>query len=119
MSAKERRDFHTRFKKGQSGNPNGRPKGRKNEATLIRDVLFKTIRVKDGDGVRSRPKIVVATEVLLNKALTGDYRAFVKIMEIAEKFGLFQEASLVPDITCIREIIIDPKDPMRTEEGPD
>lgn len=29
----------TRFKPGQSGNPNGRPKGRKNLSTVIQDML--------------------------------------------------------------------------------
>lgn len=56
----------TKFKKGQSGNPNGRPKGSKNKATVISEaiqgklvgqlekdaqhILMKTIEMaKDGD----------------------------------------------------------------------
>ena len=49
MSDNERADHRTRFKKGQSGNPGGRPKGRKNDATAVREVLFKPMRVKDGN----------------------------------------------------------------------
>jgi hypothetical protein len=107
MSVEERRDIRTRFKRGQSGNPRGRPKGRKNQSTLIRDALFKPIRVSDGQGVRSVPKIVAAAEVCLNKALKGDHRAFVQILELAEKLEQFTAEPSVPEITVIRRIIVD------------
>jgi hypothetical protein len=66
-------------KKGQSGNPKGRPKGRKNNAGLLSDAFFKTVRIKDAEGFRNVPKIVAATEVCLNNALKGDLRSFVKL----------------------------------------
>jgi hypothetical protein len=69
MSEEERNDIKSRFKKGQSGNPNGRPKGRKNNVGLLSDVFFKTVRIKDAQGVRSVPKIVAAAEVCLNNAI--------------------------------------------------
>src|SRR6476620_5890376 len=97
MSTEDRPDIHTRFKKGQSGNPRGRPKGRKNDAIQIKDLLFKTIRVSDGDGVRSVPKILAAIEVCLNKALKGDIRALEKIMKIAEKLESFKGAPPIPE----------------------
>src|SRR6476659_6472568 len=110
MSTDDRPDFHTRFKKGQSGNPNGRPKGRKNDAVQIIDLLFKPIRVSDSAGVRSVPKIVAAIEVCLNKALKGDVRALEKIMKIAEKLESFKWTPPKAEITCISHIIVDPKD---------
>lgn len=109
MSTEDRPDIRTRFKKGQSGNPRGRPKGRKNEAIQIRDVLFKTVRVKDDNGVRSVPKIVAAIEVCLNKALKGDTRALEKMMKIAEKFESIQWKPPTPEITKIIRTIVDPK----------
>ena len=36
---------HTRFKPGQSGNPNGRPKGSKNFATILQQQLTKKITI--------------------------------------------------------------------------
>ena len=112
FSPQERNDIKTRFKKGQSGNPKGRPKGRRNNAALLNDVLFKKIRIKDAHGFHNIPKIVAAVEVCLNNALEGDLRSFVKMKEIAEKFQLLKPgSSLEQEITRITRTIVDPKDP--------
>jgi hypothetical protein len=111
MSEEERNDIKSRFKKGQSGNPNGRPKGRKNNVGLLSDVFFKTVRIKDAQGVRSVPKIVAAAEVCLNNAIRGDLRSFAKAMEIAEKFQLLKPGLIEGEIVRITRTIIDPKGP--------
>lgn len=36
------------FKPGQSGNPKGRPKGKKNEATMLEELLFRKIKIREG-----------------------------------------------------------------------
>ena len=106
----ERRDILTRFKKGQSGNPRGRPKGRKNRAAQLRDVLYSDIVVKDGRGSRSVPKIFAAAEVCLNNAIKGDLRSFVKIMEIVHKFQLIETSPTIPEeISEIRITYVDPQ----------
>lgn len=105
----DRPDILTRFKTGQSGNPRGRPKGRKNEGLQIREVLFQPVRIKDGLGVRTVPKIVVAIEVCLNKALGGDMRALEKMIRIAEKLEAIQWAPPIPEITHITRTIVYPK----------
>src|SRR6185503_16958090 len=109
MSTEDRPDINTRFKKGQSGNPSGRPKGRKDDATQIKDVLFKPIRIRDGNSIRTVSKLAAALEVCLNKALKGDLRAFMKVMEIAEKFDSFRPP--LPGVIEIRRVIVDPKEP--------
>lgn len=111
MALKKRNDFETRFKKGQSGNPGGRPKGRKNNAGLLTDAFFKKIKIRDTQGVRSVPKIVAAAEVCLNNALKGDLRSFAKAMEIAEKLRALQAGPIHQEITRITRTIIDPKNP--------
>jgi hypothetical protein len=50
------------FKPGQSGNPRGRPKGVKNEATILRDLLNRKIDIREGGRVR---KITVFEAILL------------------------------------------------------
>src|SRR4051794_27855987 len=120
MRGSERPDILTRFKKGQSGNPGGRPKGTKNKAAQLRDVLYRPIAVKDGQGSRSVPKIVAAAEVCLNNAIKGDLKAFVKIMEMAHKFNLIENSPDRPDeIVEIRTTIVDPQisdTPIETKE---
>src|SRR3979409_2480066 len=116
MAEEERKDIKSRFKKGQSGNPNGRPKGRKNNAGLLSDVFFKTVRIKDAQGVRSVPKIVAAAEVCLNNAIRGDLRSFAKAMEIAEKFGVLKRGAIQQEITHITRTIVDPRDPDKARE---
>jgi hypothetical protein len=49
------------FKPGQSGNPRGRPKGAKNEATILRDLLNRKIDVRDGGRTR---KITILEAIL-------------------------------------------------------
>jgi hypothetical protein len=102
---------------GQSGNSRGRPKKHElNEAELLRDVLFKAIRIKDGNCYRSVPKIVVAAEVCLNNAIKGDTRAFFKIMALVDKNKLLPSLSHGPRVIEVRRIIVDPKDP-NTDNG--
>jgi hypothetical protein len=42
--------LHTRFKKGQSGNPRGRPPGAKNLSTLLNEALNEPVIVAANGG---------------------------------------------------------------------
>jgi hypothetical protein len=90
MVGKGRPPIATRFQKGQSGNPTGRPKDRKSIGTIIRDASLRKIKVHEGNRVRSIPKLQAAYEVALNKACKGDLRAFTKVIDVATKFGIFE-----------------------------
>ena len=120
MASEERADFRTRFKQGQSGNPRGRPKGRKNKTSELMDALYRPVQVRDNQGTRTVPKIVAAFEVCINNAIKGDHRSLVKIMEIAQKFQLLEKSPHEPgEIVEIRETIVDPQvsdAPMSKEE---
>ena len=83
----------TRFKKGQSGNPKGRPKGRKSVGKILRDALHRTIEVREGERIRTMQKIEAVIEVNLNKALKGDHRSFAKLMDVADKLGIVEKPS--------------------------
>jgi len=70
---------HSRFKKGQSGNPRGRPAGSKNFKTLVTQALNEyTVITEDG-----RPRKITKREAvangIVNRSATGDFRA-VKIL---------------------------------------
>lgn len=80
----------TRFKKGKSGNPKGRPKGRKGVGNIFWDALYRIIEVRENGRVRSMPKIEAAIEVNLNKAMKGDHRSFAKAMDVVAKLGVLE-----------------------------
>jgi hypothetical protein len=64
-----------RFRPGQSGNRRGRPKGAKNTATLLREILDRKIEVRTGTTVR---KISVREAILTRfaeSALKGDSKS--------------------------------------------
>lgn len=70
-----------KFKPGQSGNPNGRPKGSKNLATLIReleneDFDWKHVPIKNKDAVMQMGSPFRAiVMVALGQAISGDKAA--------------------------------------------
>jgi hypothetical protein len=69
----------TQFKPGHSGNPKGRPKGRKNIHTILEETLYRPVTITE----KGRKRTVSAIEAMLlgvtQSALGGDLRAFEKI----------------------------------------
>src|SRR5258708_32053883 len=63
---------HTRFKKGESGNPTGRPKGSKNLTTLLEKELKQRVVVTENGRRRSITKQEAMVKHLVNKAVSGD-----------------------------------------------
>ena len=70
---------HTRFVKGQSGNPRGRPPGAKNFATLLSEALNETVIVTENGGRRKVTKRQAIITQLVNRSATADFRA-IKIL---------------------------------------
>ena len=67
----------TRFQKGVSGNPNGRPKGSKNKATLLREAL-------DEKGVRIVQKnFHKVIKKLMELAEAGEMDAIKEVIKLA------------------------------------
>ena len=65
--------LHTRFKKGHSGNPNGRPQGSKSFPTLLNKALQKSVVLRKNG--RTMTKMEVIVEQLTNRGASGDFRA--------------------------------------------
>src|SRR5262249_48065393 len=79
------------FKPGQSGNPRGRPKVSKNFAMMFADALNKKMLVRDRHGTRRLSKQEVMVEVMVNKAVAGDPKAFATVVQFADKFEVFKQ----------------------------
>jgi hypothetical protein len=66
---------HSRFRKGRSGNPRGRPKGSRNLGTILWQALLERIEIHKGSRRRKITKYQAAIEQLVNRAAAGDLRA--------------------------------------------
>ena len=75
--------YATRFKKGVSGNPRGRPKGSLNVATVFTKTLRERVIVNEHGQRKSVTKLEAALKQLVNKAATGDLRALAQLVALA------------------------------------
>jgi hypothetical protein len=82
---------HTRFGKGQSGNPKGRPKGSKNFATRVQQFADEKIALKEGGKSRKVSKFDGIFLQLLNRSIAGDVRA---AREVRAWLATFSDRSL-------------------------
>ena len=72
-----------RFKKGQSGNPAGRPRGSKSLMTHLGDTLAEKIQVREGDKVRVMSKGKAVAAKLVNGGLKGEIGALRKLVDLS------------------------------------
>ena len=72
---------HTRFKKGQSGNPRGRPSGSKNLKTLLNEALNERVVVTEEGGRRNITKREAIVTQLVNRSATADLRALKILLD--------------------------------------
>jgi len=66
---------HTRFQKGHSGNPRGRPRGSLNTSTLLEQALKEKVVVSENGRRKKVSKHRAILKQLVNKAAQGDHRA--------------------------------------------
>jgi hypothetical protein len=83
---------HTRWQRGQSGNPSGRPKGRLNVDTEIKQFLRnKKIPIRDGE--KELKLSLPAANLLAHgfKGAKGDVRSTRLFLDYLEQKGLLEE----------------------------
>ena len=73
---------HTRFVKGRSGNPRGRPPGAKNFTTLLNEALNEGVLVTENGGRRKISKREAIVTQLANRAAAADFRAIKILLDI-------------------------------------
>jgi uncharacterized protein (UPF0216 family) len=67
--------LHTRFRKGRSGNPRGRPRGSKNFSTLLADALNEPVVVTEDGRRRKISKRELGFKQLANKFAMAEAQA--------------------------------------------
>ncbi|MDO8874697.1 MAG: DUF5681 domain-containing protein [Pseudolabrys sp.] len=77
----------SQFKKGNSGNPNGRPKVRNDLSGLLAEAFDEQIRTTSGGVEKNVSKTRALMSALLNKALKGDRRALRSWTKLAVRTG--------------------------------
>jgi Family of unknown function (DUF5681) len=82
---------HTRWQRGQSGNPSGRPKGRLNLNTEIKELLRKKVTIRDGG--TERKLSLPAANILAHgiKGAKGDARSTGLFLNYLDQKGLLEE----------------------------
>lgn len=76
--------LHTRFAPGKSGNPRGRPKGRKSPARIMDELLSRQVVIGEG---RSRQKMTmeeVMMRRILQKAANGELKYVEFVLHLKE-----------------------------------
>ena len=82
------------FRSGRSGNPKGRPRGSKNEATILREIMTRNIEIREGGRAR---KISVLAAILLRfaeSALKGDAKSAAFLLN---RYGAVKGADEAPE----------------------
>lgn len=88
---------HSQFRKGQSGNPAGRPKAP--IGVSIKEILDGDQRGKNGEVISGREAYVIA---LVNGALSGNQKAFSKFMTLMKQSGLIRhETTTNPSVVYV------------------
>jgi hypothetical protein len=94
MSHDDERDYqvgygkpprHSQFKRGQSGNPRGRPAGSKNLATLVSEALNEPVIVVENGGRRKISKREAIIKQLVNRSAKADWRAIKILLDIVRE----------------------------------
>lgn len=100
---------HNQFKPGQTGNPRGRPKGAKNEATILRELLdVKKLEVRE----RGRTRAVTVREGILLRVIEDALKGSTKSAAfILNRYGLMvsgeiQHAELTGDDQAVLEAFV-------------
>lgn len=73
---------HTRFPKGQSGNPRGRTKGTKDLKTDLQEEMQEQVSVREGERTRKYSKQRLVVKSVTAKAIKGDPRATAILLNL-------------------------------------
>jgi hypothetical protein len=99
------KDIEPKWNKGESGNPNGRPKGSRNRATVAKQWLEVAQNIKNpitgADETLEQQDIM--TLALIKKAREGDVSAYRELMDSA-----YGKAIQQTDITTNGQSIAEP-----------
>jgi hypothetical protein len=103
---KGRPPVHTRWRPGQSGNPNGRPKGRRNVKSDLKKIASKAIAVRDGE--TERRLSLAAANLLAHgvKGAKGDPRSSTLFFNRLDKMGVLDSDESIDSAANAQDDVI-------------
>jgi hypothetical protein len=84
----------TQFKKGKSGNPNGRPKGSRTVGAVLQEILQQKIAVTENGKTRRVPALEVMLRRLANDAMRNEPTALKLMLSLYDRYGESPEAGI-------------------------
>jgi hypothetical protein len=104
----------TRFRKGRSGNPRGRPKGAQSFTRLALKIFNEKIAIKENGERRVITKLQAALKQLANKAASGDAAAIRELLRLQVALTQIDAAEeRLGQTDKLRERLIPEVDPSR------
>lgn len=84
---------HTQFRKGESGNRHGRPKGSKGNRSVLRSVLEQKVTIRENGEARQVDFMEAFVRKLVEKALKGTTKDQLKLLQFIEQHApsMFKE----------------------------
>lgn len=116
------------FKKGQSGNPKGRPKGAKNFMTLLDQELDQKITVNENGRKKQISRMEALVKRLVADSLQGNLRTTIAMVGLLQRHGKFDEtdteelapgdySAILDDFFAKRSKISAKKQPKKSKQG--
>lgn len=81
----------SQFKKGTSGNPDGRPRNSRNFKTLIKNGLNEKITVRENGTVQELTKLEIFAKNLINNGIRNDSRSLPVLLAIIQSLDAEHE----------------------------
>ena len=112
---------HSQWRKGQSGNPAGRPRGRINMKAVLEEELLELITLTTPQGKREVTKLQAVVRRLIHEALSGKVYAIQDVLDRAERLDRPDTAAASSDLPQDDEAILRralSSDPVATDAAP-
>ncbi|HUO91402.1 MAG TPA: DUF5681 domain-containing protein [Rhizomicrobium sp.] len=87
---------HTRWQKGQSGNPKGRPKRNRDVTALVSALLEERVVVRKGKTTKKMRRIDHLLDRMIDHAVAGDPRFLRLVLDEAHKSAARAETEAPP-----------------------
>lgn len=99
----------TQFKKGESGNPKGRPKGSRSLQTILVEELKSSVTIHENGRSKTVKKGEVIVKQMVNKAMAGDHKAAHLVLGVSQQQeyqDALKESTAIDTVTQEDQIVM-------------